>query len=153
MKRPSEIETITIKYGIIPPSGFLAITWFGNIIINKRNKEHWLNNYTEEEKQITFNHEMIHVKQAQQEHNSWLLFYIKYLYYWIKAMFLCNFKNSIAYYCIPYEIEAYTFEEDKNYNMNKTNTYKNIPMKTIVNVMKTHNGNKKDIVNYIKYMY
>lgn len=134
IKKPNDVKEITIKYGIIPPSGFLAITWFGTMYINKKNKEEW-EKYSETYKRTVINHETIHLKQAQRE-GTWTKFYAKYLWYWIKGMFLSGFKNDIAYYCIPYEIEAYVNEGNLNYNLSKFEVYQKIPIKTFVSIKK-----------------
>lgn len=58
------------------------------------------------------NHEMIHIKQQQE-----LLvvgFYILYVYYWLKGLWL--FRDSqAAYYSIPFEMEAYGNDENQEY--------------------------------------
>lgn len=135
IKNPKDIKELTIKYGIIPPSNYIAITWFGIMHINKKNKELW-ESYSNLYKNEVIRHETIHLKQAQKE-GSWTKFYAKYLWYWIKAMFLCGFRNSIAYYCNPYEIEAYIHERDNEYNLTKFDVYQNIPIKQLVEIKKS----------------
>ncbi len=58
------------------------------------------------------NHEKIHIRQQQE-----LLlvgFYLLYLYYWVKGLFI--YKNSdFAYAMIPFEAEAYENEENLDY--------------------------------------
>lgn len=134
IKKPSDINEITIKYGIIPPSGYLAIILFGVLYINKKNKTYW-EEYPEVYKKWTMNHEYIHLKQAQRD-KSWFVFYCKYLWWWIKAMFLSGFKNSIAYYCIPYEVEAFMFEADPGYNCTFSKIIQRVPIKTLVTLKK-----------------
>ncbi len=135
MKKPSEIKSIDIKYGIIPPKDFLAITWFGKMYINKKNKEEW-EGYNDTYKRRVVRHEMIHVHQAEKEHDSWFCFYMKYFWYWLKAMFLCGFKNSIAYYCVPYEVEAYIHEKQPLYKLSRFNFYQKVPIRVYVELKK-----------------
>lgn len=150
IKKPSDIKEITIKYGIIPPGDFLAITWFGKMYINKKNKVYW-ESCSEAYRTRVINHETIHLKQAQRE-GSWTKFYAKYLWAWIKAMFLCGFKNSIAYYSIPYEVEAHINEKNMNYNLEKFEVYQNIPITTLVKIRKI-NSNINLFIQYISNMY
>ena len=58
------------------------------------------------------NHETIHIKQQQE-----LLiigFYILYVYYWIKGLMFYG-SAQMAYYSIPFEMEAYDNDEDLEY--------------------------------------
>ena len=150
-KRPKDIKTVTVKFGIIPPKDFLAITWFGTMYINKRNKDLWEKEYTDAWKQIILNHENIHLKQAQRE-GSWIKFYAKYLWYWLKNMFLCGFKNNIAYYCIPYEIEAYQHERNFNYDLEKFYIYQQLSAKITIPIYK-NSGDFSTFKKTIKNMF
>ena len=62
------------------------------------------------------NHESIHIKQQQE-----LLvvgFYLLYVFYWLKG--LCLYRSAeIAYYSIPFEIEAYENDENEQYLQNR----------------------------------
>lgn len=135
MKKPSEIQNPEIKFGCIPPKGYLAISWFGKIYINKKNKEYW-KKYPDYLKNITIKHEKIHIMQAERTHNSWFCFYCKYIWFWLKAMFLCKFKNSIAYYCNPFEVEAYMHENNRFYNIYLHEVYQKIPVAVYVKLFK-----------------
>lgn len=131
------MEEVKIKYSsLVPPKGYLAITLFGTMYIHKRNKEYWEKQISDINKKITINHESIHMKQAKHE-GGYFIFYLKYLAFWIQAMFLCGFKNSIAYYCIPYEVDAYMHEAMPLYNEYGIELIKKIPMKTIVTIKKS----------------
>ena len=58
------------------------------------------------------NHETIHIKQQQE-----LLiigFYILYVYYWIKGLMYYR-DTEMAYYSIPFEMEAYDHDENLEY--------------------------------------
>ena len=133
------MEEIKIKYSsFVPPKGYLAITLFGTMYIHKRNKDYWENQCSKASKKRTITHESIHMKQAEYE-GGYFKFYLKYLAFWIKAMLLCGFKNSIAYYCIPYEIDAYMHETKSLYNPYGIELIKKIPMKTLVNIKKSTN--------------
>jgi hypothetical protein len=71
----------------------------------------------EEVAEDTKNHEMIHIYQQKE---LWILwFYVLYVYYWLK-----NKKegqsNLYAYANIPFEVEAYTHQSDKDYLATRT---------------------------------
>lgn len=133
----NRMEEIKIKYSsLVPPKGYLAITLFGTMYINKREKDYWENQCTSATRKRVITHESIHMKQAEYE-GGYFMFYLKYLAFWIKAMFLCGFKNSIAYYCIPYEIDAFMHETKSLYNVYGIELIKKIPMKTLVNIKKS----------------
>ena len=62
------------------------------------------------------NHEAIHIRQQEE---LWVIgFYILYVYYWLKN-FLYYQHSGIAYYNIPFEIEAYKNQSDLNYLSNR----------------------------------
>lgn len=148
LQRPTKIKELTVKYGIIPPKDYLAITFFGTMYINKKNKDYW-ESYTYKEE--TMIHEGIHLKQAQND-GTWFKFYCKYLWWWIKAIFLSGFKNNIAYYCIPYEVEAYMYENDKYYNCSRSKAIQNIPIRDLVK-LKKNSSSHRDYILAIKNLY
>lgn len=150
IKNPNKIKEMSIKFGCIPPKGYLAITMFGTIYINKKNKEYW-DRYSAYYKEETMIHEGIHLKQAQND-GSWFKFYCKYLWWWIKAMFLSGFKNSIAYYCIPYEVEAFMYENNKFYNCERSKAIQNIPTSALVD-LKKNSSSHRDYILAVKNLY
>lgn len=139
MAKPSTFKEVNVKFNsLVPPKGFLAITLFGTIYIHNRDKEYWEKISETKSGKETKWHEMIHIKQATMEKDSWFLFYVKYLWYWLKNMFYCGFKNSIAYYAIPYEMEAYGNENYFGYTMKYFDKYKQMSTKERVDLFKTH---------------
>jgi hypothetical protein len=100
-----ELEIVQMKH--FPFSGFSAMSWCGRLVTRRDP-----NTISE----TTKTHETIHLKQAQVE-GSWFKFYLKYLAYWIKGNPFISPCNS-AYYTIPYEMEAYANEENKDYPTN-----------------------------------
>lgn len=131
--RPSKFAKPIIHYSkLLPPKGFTAITLFGHVFIRKE----YEGGFSSYEWNELIYHETIHILQATLEHNSWFVFYVKYLYYWLRNMFHCGFKNNIAYYCIPYEMEAYYqdifWNSDKSYDCRNLNKFKKFPYKTAI---------------------
>ena len=65
------------------------------------------------------NHEMIHLRQAQSCGDSWLRFYLLYIWYWLKALPASRKMKHGAYLLNPFEIEAYRHMNDLNYLVNR----------------------------------
>lgn len=132
--RPSKFtKPVFHKSKILPPKGFMAITLFGHVFVRE---EYWSWQFMSDSRGLCWSrmnyHETIHIRQAAKEHNSWFIFYMKYLGYWIRNMFHCGFKNYIAYKCIPYEMEAYYQERyftNKDYNCENLQKFKKFPYK------------------------
>jgi hypothetical protein len=80
----------------IPFKGFSAMAFFGYIFARKE--------YAPLSDK-TINHESIHAEQAK-ECGGWVLFYLKYLWFWIKYF---------GYSDIPFEKEAYQNDDDMTY--------------------------------------
>lgn len=151
MKRPSEIAVPEVTFGIVPPKGYLAITWFGKIVINKKNKEYW-EKYPDILKNKTINHERIHIRQAEKTHNSWFCFYCKYIWVWLKTFVLSGFKNSIAYYCNPFEVEAYLNETNRFYQLKLFDFYQKIPVSVYIALYKSSKSFSDFLKQIVKYI-
>lgn len=131
--KPSKFAAPIIHYSTwFPFNPFAAITLFGHVFVRQDYKD-TCNTYEWNE---TVYHETIHILQAVHENDSWFRFYLKYLGYWIRNMFHCNFKNSTAYHCIPYEMEAHYqdvfWSSDKSYDCRNLNKFKKFPYKTAI---------------------
>lgn len=120
---------------ILPPKGFCAITLFGHVFVREDellylNGSRW---------DTMLFHENLHIKQAKKE-GGWFLFYVKYLFYWLRLMFKCKFQNTIAYYCIPYEIDAYIHENDfrkgRDYNCEDIELLKKLSADLLIETFK-----------------
>ena len=91
--------------------GFTAATVFGRIYTRTQEAADHLNSRFDALK----NHEMIHLRQAQSTHDSWLLFYVRYFWYSLRAIgYIRRMKNAM-YYLNPFEIEAYRHMYEKDY--------------------------------------
>lgn len=62
---------------------------------------------------VSKNHETIHLMQAK-ACGSWVKYYMKYLWEWLKGNPITS-PSSSAYYTCPFECEAYANESDMNY--------------------------------------
>lgn len=81
--------------------------------------------------------------------NSWLRYYLIYVWEWIKGNPITNPASS-AYYTIPFEMEAYANEEDPNYPLDYDGKY--LHCYDIKNRKKTYRkyGNSRAWKEYIK---
>jgi len=103
--------------------GYSAMTFFGTIITHTTQEAEALNacrSLTRQSKNDTHfdslkNHEMIHLYQARSTHDSWLCFYIRYLYYWLSASRYCRRLRNAGYRLNPFEMEAYRHMHNPDY--------------------------------------
>ena len=111
-----------ISNKIIPFGRYVAITMFGRVFTRKSMKD--LEKYLKTVPgRYMIKHESIHVMQAKDECKSWLKFYTLYLWYFIKMLFWC-FKWDMSYKTIPFEIEAYRYQDMMNYNKTAWKSFK-----------------------------
>ena len=80
-------------------------------------------------------HETIHIRQAVSAKDSWLRFYIEYLYEWLRNMPLIFVKWHAAYKFMPMELEAYCCQNSPDYinreMCDEWRDFKKIPVKTL----------------------
>ena len=115
MKKPSKIMAVSAKKAYLLPSAFRAITVFGVAHCNNNKDIELINSSGNKIDSVIKCHETIHVRQAENTKNSWLLFYLNYLWQWICNLPLIFVSWQIAYLFIPYELEAYGNEADFAY--------------------------------------
>lgn len=123
MKKPSNIKVVKAKKTSLLLPSFRAITLFGTIFC-KRQSDVELINKTHFIDSILKCHETIHVRQAENTKNSWLLFYLNYIYQWIKNIPLIFIKPIYAYKFIPYELEAFANETNYPYVNQNANQWR-----------------------------
>lgn len=111
-ERPKQIQFLSVEVNdIICPKGYQAITLFGTVFTHDENTARELN--TAHSKLM--NHEHIHLRQAQDTHNSWWIFYSMYAWYYLIALpYNIKLKHA-AYLLNPFEIEAYTNMQNIKY--------------------------------------
>lgn len=114
-RRPSKYHHIEVRFSrLLPPKGYFAITFFGKILIRSHNSISWEQSKEQHNNKVILHHEWIHVRQAVSTHNSWICFYLQYLYYYLKNKPL-RYGRRFAYYANPFEMEAYIHENDLTY--------------------------------------
>ncbi|MBE6248604.1 MAG: hypothetical protein E7106_05035 [Prevotella sp.] len=91
--------------------GYDGLTFFGTIITHSEKDAEVFNQRFGPLK----NHEMIHLYQARSTHNSWLLFYLRYGWYWLCASRYRKRLKNAGYRLNPFEMEAYAHMNDLHY--------------------------------------
>lgn len=105
--KPSDVvgkgmEVVEMKH--FPFKGYKAMSWCGRII-------HRVG--ASEVNKITMNHERIHAMQAVMCNDSWVRYYLAYLWEYIRRGFL--HPMTANYYVSKYESQAYANESDFDY--------------------------------------
>lgn len=111
-RRPSLIKNMpVIRNSFWLRKGYAALTFFGTVIAStKEDAEEFKN-----QKSTLRNHEMIHLRQAQSTHDSWLMFYLLYSWYSLKLLPQSRKMKNALYWLNPFEMEAYQHEDDLHY--------------------------------------
>jgi hypothetical protein len=91
--------------------GYEGLTFFGKILTPTQEEADRMNKGFSALK----NHEMIHLRQAQSCGDSWIRFYLLYIWYWLKALPANRKMKHGAYLLNPFEIEAYRHMNDLDY--------------------------------------
>jgi len=91
--------------------GYDAMTFYGTIVTATTEEADMMNRGMTSLKR----HEMIHLLQARSTSNSWTLFYLRYLWYYVKALPQNRRMKQAAYRLNPFEMEAYGHMYDSDY--------------------------------------
>ena len=124
------------------PKGYEGLTFFGTILAPTQELADRFNASYNTLK----NHEMIHLRQAQSCGDSWLRFYLLYIWYWTKNRIgllrrknrPCYLRNA-AYLLNPFEIEAYARMNDLNYLKGETTEWRKYAKMPLKERMKLYN--------------
>ena len=114
--RPSDhlgkdLEVMTMKH--FPFKGYKWLMWCGRMISRADNAEKIQAEMMTKKFQVSMNHEKIHLMQAVVCGDSWVKYYLRYLWEWLRRGFLA--PMSANYYISRYESEACANEEDTGY--------------------------------------
>ena len=113
--RPSKIVDMpAVVNSFWMRKGFEGLTFFGQILTPSEETANLF-----KVSPAMKNHEMIHLRQAQSCGDSWLRFYLLYIWYWLKALPANRKMKHGAYLLNPFEIEAYCHMNDLNYLVNR----------------------------------
>ena len=115
--RPSRIDDMPAQMNSFwLPRGYEGLTFFGKILTPTQQEADRFNRGYSSLK----NHEMIHLRQAQSCGDSWLRFYLLYIWYWLRISWFGGravrrqLRNA-AYLLNPFELEAYGRMYDLDY--------------------------------------
>ena len=113
---PAVVNTFWLR------KGYEGLTFFGQILTPTQQEADRFNAGASADRMSAAmkNHEMIHLRQAQACHDSWVCFYLLYLWYWLKGLVFsgCQVRRQLkhaAYLLNPFEMEAYGHMYDQNY--------------------------------------
>lgn len=112
--KPSKIKSLTAKKAWFLLPSFRAITWKGVAYCNDKLDVKTIN-LTEGINCRLKSHETIHVRQAESTDDSWLKFYVRYVWEWILNLPLIFIDMFAPYKFMPFEIEAYINQDNWDY--------------------------------------
>ena len=138
--KPSKIKTIKGKKALFLPSNFKGITLFGTVYCQKKEDADELNKNEFVDSNFK-NHELIHVRQAESTNDSWLLYYIRYIWEWICNLSLITISRNMPYKFMPMEMEAYLNQDNWSYSSKSAIQWKKfekIPKKDLKEMAKDY---------------
>ena len=103
---PAVVNTFWLR------KGYEGLTFFGQILAPTQELADRFNGSAD---RALKNHEMIHLRQAQSCGDSWIRFYLLYIWYWIKGLRMNRQMKHAAYLLNPFEMEAYARMHDLDY--------------------------------------
>ena len=110
--RPSRVADMpAVVNSFWLPKGYEGLTFFGQILTpTQAEADRFNSGFT-----ALKNHEMIHLRQAQSTGDSWIRFYLLYIWYWLKGLPMNRKMRNAAYLLNPFEMEAYGRMHDLGY--------------------------------------
>ena len=103
---PAVVNTFWLR------KGYEGLTFFGHILAPTQELADRFNGSAD---RALKNHEMIHLRQAQSCGDSWLRFYLLYIWYWLTGLRMNRKMKHAAYLLNPFEMEAYARMHDLDY--------------------------------------
>ena len=103
---PAVVNTFWLR------KGYEGLTFFGHILAPTQELADRFNGSAD---RALKNHEMIHLRQAQSCGDSWLRFYLLYIWYWLTGLRMNRKMKHAAYLLNPFEMEAYARMDDLSY--------------------------------------
>ena len=113
-RRPRRVSDMAVlRNSFWLRKGYAGLTFFGTVIVpdDEERKRY------EQKGSVMKNHEKIHLLQARSTRNSWLLFYLLYGWYYVRALPQNRRMKNAAYRLNPFELEAYRHERDLDYTL------------------------------------
>ena len=110
---PAVVNTFWLR------KGYEGLTFFGHILAPTQELADRFNASSDVAADLQSaalkNHEMIHLRQAQSCGDSWLRFYLLYIWYWLRGLRMNRKMKHAAYLLNPFEMEAYDRMYDPDY--------------------------------------
>ena len=103
---PAVVNTFWLR------KGYEGLTFFGHILAPTQELADRFNSSAD---RALKNHEMIHLRQAQSCGDSWIRFYLLYIWYWLTGLRMNRKMKHAAYLLNPFEMEAYARMNDLDY--------------------------------------
>ena len=103
---PAVVNTFWLR------KGYEGLTFFGHILAPTQELADRFNGSAD---RALKNHEMIHLRQAQSCGDSWVRFYLLYIWYWLTGLRMNRKMKHAAYLLNPFEMEAYARMNDLDY--------------------------------------
>ena len=103
---PAVVNTFWLR------KGYEGLTFFGHILAPTQELADRFNGSAD---CALKNHEMIHLRQAQSCGDSWIRFYLLYIWYWLTGLRMNRKMKHAAYLLNPFEMEAYARMNDLDY--------------------------------------
>ena len=129
---PAVVNTFWLR------KGYEGLTFFGHILAPTQELADRFNGSAD---RALKNHEMIHLRQAQSCGDSWLRFYLLYIWYWLKGLRMNRQMKHAAYLLNPFEMEAYARMNDLDYlkgPATEWRRYAKMPLKERLKLYKQH---------------
>ena len=129
---PAVVNTFWLR------KGYEGLTFFGQILAPTQELADRFNGSAD---RALKNHEMIHLRQAQSCGDSWLRFYLLYIWYWLKGLRMNRQMKHAAYLLNPFEMEAYARMNDLDYlkgPATEWRRYAKMPLKERLKLYKQH---------------
>jgi hypothetical protein len=129
---PAVVNTFWLR------KGYEGLTFFGQILAPTQELADRFNGSAD---RALKNHEMIHLRQAQSCGDSWIRFYLLYIWYWLKGLRMNRKMKHAAYLLNPFEMEAYARMDDLDYlkgPATEWRRYAKMPLKERLKLYKKH---------------
>ena len=129
---PAVVNTFWLR------KGYEGLTFFGQILAPTQELADRFNGSAD---RALKNHEMIHLRQAQSCGDSWLRFYLLYIWYWLTGLRMNRKMKHAAYLLNPFEMEAYARMYDLDYlkgPATEGRRYAKMPLKERLKLYKQH---------------
>ena len=111
-RRPSCVSDMpAVRNSFLLRPGYTAMTFFGFIVTASQEEADTMNVRLTRLKR----HEMIHLRQAHNTGDSWVRFYLLYIWYYLRALPQNRRMKNAAYLLNPFEMEAYRHMDEPGY--------------------------------------